>query len=233
MVEFNGFPEAGWQFFEQLAENNSKEWFDDHKDDYITYVREPAIAFVEVLGKRLQAISQGIRYDTSTNGSGSLMRINRDIRFSNDKSPYKTNIALMFWEGDGKKMEAPAFGYQFEPTGGGAMSGMFGFSKPMLQAYREAVDNHETGQALVEAVDAVTSTQGYQVMGTHYKKVPRGYPADHPRAELLKYNGLHARSPMIDRETLTKPELVDICFEHARTMAPIQRWLVQISIKQG
>ena len=83
-THFSGFPAEGLTFLAGLEANNNREWFNDHKDDYIQFVQEPMAAFVAALGPRLQDISPGIEYDTRTNGSGSMMRIYRDTRFSND-----------------------------------------------------------------------------------------------------------------------------------------------------
>lgn len=226
---FQGFPVEGLQFLKDLGSNNNKEWFDAHKKTFVRTLQEPAQMFVEELGQRLQTISDGIRYDTRTNGSGSLMRINRDVRFSEDKTPYKTNISMMFWEGPGKKTEHPAFGFQFQANEGGSMAGIFGFPKPMLEVYRQAVLDDELGEALLEAVQQIESAgEGYVVHGQHFKRVPRGYPADHPRAEWLKFAGLYTHAPQITVEQLTAPNLVDVCYELCVKMAPIQRWLVRV-----
>ncbi|RMF76896.1 MAG: DUF2461 domain-containing protein [Chloroflexi bacterium] len=225
---FNGFPEAGIEFLQQLAENNNREWFEAHKSEYITYLREPAQLFVVALGEKLQAISDGIHYDTRTNGSGSLMRINRDIRFSKDKTPYHTYVTAMFWQGAGKKTEHPAFGFRFSTDEVGLMAGMHHFSKPMLAAYRDAVVDDKLGPALEAAIEKVTQAGEYTIGGEHYKRVPRGYDAEHPRADLLRYAGLHAFTTSFDRAALTSPTLVDVCFEHCRNMSPLFEWLVRV-----
>ena len=106
--QFNGFLAAGLQFLADLEVNNEKEWFEAHKDVYQSQLLEPATNFITAVGERLQSISNQIRYDTRTNGSGSLMRIYRDTRFSKDKTPYKTAVSGMWWQGEGKKMENPA-----------------------------------------------------------------------------------------------------------------------------
>jgi len=228
-TEFDGFPAEAITFLRDLRENNNKAWFDANKTTYVDAVREPARAFVAALGTRLQEEFPNVTFDTRTNGSGSLMRINRDVRFSKDKSPYKTNIAMMFWEGDGKKTEKPGFGLQFNADGFGLMAGQFGFSKAMLTAYREAVAGDDLGPALLEAVDQVTSTGDYTINGAHYKRVPRGYDADHPRADWLKYNALWASMPEnTDSAIITSPAFIDVCMQHFTNMAPIQQWLVQV-----
>lgn len=228
---FEGFSAEGIGFLSELAQNNNKEWFDANKQRYIDLLQKPAVSLVATLGKRLQDISDGIRYDTRTNGSGSLMRINRDVRFSKDKSPYKTNIAMMFWEGTGKKMENPGFGIQITANveDSGLMTGQFGFSKEMVITYREAVHADETGDALVSAVEAVRSAGDYTLNGEQLKRVPREYDAEHPRGELLRYKGLWFSYSGLTLDDLTSPELVDICYEHFRNMSPVQQWLVKIA----
>lgn len=233
-MAFHGFPAEGLKFLEDLAHNNSRAWFEPRKKEYNRLVRDPAIALVEDLGAQLQNISPLIRYDTSTTGSGSLLRLHRDIRFSPDKSPYKTNIAMMFWEGMGKKMEHPAFGFQFEPDGGAGMAGVFSFSRSLLDVYRRAVMDEQLGSELVKAVEAVRSAgNGYSIHGEQYKRMPSGFSAEHPRAEWLRYGGLYAHCPRIPVDVMLTPDLVDVCYEHCGKMAPIQRWLVQLQELAG
>ena len=124
---FSGFPEEGLRFLEGLAANNSRDWFQPRKEDYTRTLLEPAQAFVAALGGRLEALAEGIVYDTRTSGSGSILRIYRDMRFSKDKSPYHTRVRIVFWEGPGKKMENPAFYVGIGPDGAGLFSGMHAF----------------------------------------------------------------------------------------------------------
>lgn len=226
---FSGFPKAGVQFLADLASNNKRVWFQANKKIFQEQLQQPAQHFVLDLGVRLQEISPGISYDTRTNGSGSLMRIYRDIRFSKDKTPYKTNISMVFWEGPGKKLANPGFFIRFEPSGGGIYVGQHVFDKAKLSVYRDAVTDDQLGPELEEALAQVNAVGSYEVGGEHYKRVPRGYDPEHPRAAYLKYNGLWAVNPTAVQEAdLYQSELVDICFEHCRRMDPIQRWLVKI-----
>jgi uncharacterized protein (TIGR02453 family) len=225
---FPGFPKEGLSFLDDLAANNHKTWFEAHKKDYERLLRDPALEFIVALGERLKTISKGVHYDTRANGSGSLMRIYRDTRFSADKTPYKTNISMMFWEGEGKKMQHPGFGIQIQSHEAGMMAGMFGFDKTQLEAYRQAVIDNKLGKELVKAIEAVKSVNGFDVSGEQFKRVPAGYDADHPRANLLLYNGLHAYSPRIPPDVITSPEIVDVCFEYCRIMSPIQQWLAKV-----
>ena len=229
MHEFQGFPEDTLHFLYELSLNNDKAWFEANKQRYQDNVLAHAPAFVEALGARLQeGISPGIVYDTRMNGAGSMMRIYRDTRFSRDKTPYKTNVAFVFWEGPAKKMENPSFGFQFGTFGAGLYGGVFGFTSELLAKYRRAVDDAKTGPALEAALASVRAAGAYTIDGEQYKRVPSGFPADHPRADLLLYKGLHASAPQFDIQLVTQPELVDICYEHCRNMAPLQQWLVAV-----
>ncbi len=228
--KFTGFPMDVVDFLHELAQNNDRTWFEANKHRYSEGVIANVPAFVEALGSRLQTeISQGIIYDTRTNGAGSMMRIYRDTRFSKDKTPYKTNIAFAFWEGPRKKMENPSFGFQFGTFGAGLYGGLWQFEKNFLQAYREAVVDDVTGLQLVQAIERVRAAGNYTIGADLYKRLPRGYDEESPRAQFLKYKGLHASSPQFDIEIVSKPELVDVCLEHCKNMAPIQQWLVHIA----
>src|SRR4051812_38810038 len=113
IAPFTGFPKSAVAFLAQLAANNEKAWFDAHRETYDNDLMEPARAFVSALGPALQKVSKGIRYEPKVNGS--IMRINRDTRFSNDKSPYKTHFDLWFWKGDEKSWSHPGFFFRLTP----------------------------------------------------------------------------------------------------------------------
>jgi uncharacterized protein (TIGR02453 family) len=229
MPSFTGFPEEGLGFLEGLAHNNNREWFEAHKADYRSYLLEPAQAFVVALGERLKLLSPEIAYDTRTNGSGSIMRIYRDLRFSKDKTPYNANLRAVFWQGAGKKMENPGFFFGMDPHGAALYGGLHGFPKPVLTAYQEAVADDALGAELEAALAPLRSAGVYEIGGERYKRVPRGYDPDHARADLLRYKGLHVRSPQIQVPVLTTSELVEVCFEHCRAMAPLHHWLVGVN----
>jgi len=225
---FSGFPNDTLQFLKDLAANNNREWFKTHEETYHTSVLGPAQAFVITLGERLKTISKGISYDPATNGSGSIMRIYRDIRFSKDKSPYHTHLRITFWEGSSKKTENPGYFFTMDGNEGILYGGLYMFSKELLGTYRQAVLDPGLGKELEAAVDAVRGAGKYEIGGDTYKKVPSGYPAEHPRARYLLHTGLHAASPKIEAKTLSSPALVDVCYEYAQRMAPVHRWLVQL-----
>ena len=225
---FKGFSPETIGFFLQLNQNNHKTWFDAHRQQYDKAVLNPSRAFVEALGSRLEAIAPGVHADPRINRS--IFRINRDVRFSKDKSPYKTYFSLIFWEGQGPKLECSSFYFHVEPPTLLLGAGIYIFPSHILKAYRDAVIDPEQGEALVQAVEAVQQA-GYNLDGKHYKRVPRDYPADHERVELLLYNGLTTGYDTVIPEAFYTAELVDYCFENFLKMLPLHRWLVELTAR--
>ena len=228
---FTGFPGKGLDFLGKLAVNNNRDWFKGHKEEYQTYLLEPGKMLVEELGSRLQKLSSGIMADTRTNGSGSIMRIYRDVRFSKDKSPYNTEMRFIFWEGTGKKMCNPGFYFCHDGKEGKIYAGQYMFSKPKLEGFRDAVMDEELGPELENILELFSTTEGYHVEGDQYKRVPREYDDLHDRAYLLKYKGMYVGAPAVTKKQLGSDELVDVLYEHCKVMAPLHHWLVKVDGK--
>ena len=232
MSDFPGFPAETQVFLRELRANNTREWFAANRARYDDFVKTPALEWVAAMGARLKDLDPDIVVDLRSNGSGCLMRAARDTRFSKDKSPYKVNVAMMWWRGSGKKMQHPGFGMQITPDDAGLMVGMFHFAKPMLEAYRQAVLDDELGEALI-ALSRDVAAAGYGLSGSHYKTAPRGFDKNHPRVEWLRYNNLHAGTHDIKPSAITSPQLIDVCFDHFSGLAPIFRWLVAVQERYG
>lgn len=223
---FEGFTTEAIQFIDEWRRHNSREWFQPQKSEYEKLIKNPAVSFINDLGSRLKLLSRDINFDLGNNGS--LLRIYRDVRFSQDKSPYNPNIRMVFWEGARKKTDNPGFFIKFDQKGGGVFAGMHMFDKGNLNTFRDAVIDPAHGPKLIEAVEAVGHAGDYLIGGDYFKRVPRGYDADHERADLLRYNGLYAMNMDITVQDLFSPDLVDICFQHCVNMRPIQQWLVDV-----
>ena len=221
-MRFEGFSRQIEKFFADLEKNNEKAWFEARKPFYREAVLATAQAFITELGPMLAKVHPGIRWDTRTNGSGSIFRIYRDVRFSKDKSPYKTHLGVRFWTGESKNAGG---GYYFGLSGKDAhfYGGAYGFAKEHLGPYREAVAGRRGARLPKLVTDLVAA--GYTVGGEHFKRVPRGYPADHPRADLLRHDGLWVRAPKILKKHSRSRDLLEVCVEHARAMKPLNGWL--------
>lgn len=220
--EFNGFPPECPRFFRALARHNDRAWFAAHKADYERHVLAPARAFVVTLGARLRRLSPGIAVDPRTSGSGSIFRIHRDVRFSNDKRPYKTHLGIFFWEGERKA--GPGYYFHLEPPALELYVGKYIFDKDQLRAWRRAVDAPATGEPLA-ALLRKAARQGYEAGGEAYKRVPAGFAKDHPRADLLRHGSIWLRAAADLPPELHSAKLVDWCFARYRGMHPLQEWL--------
>lgn len=219
---FNGFPRQTFAFLRGLAANNTKAWFEAHRDDFDAYWMAPARACVEALGPRLQKVAPGIQYEPKVNGS--IFRVNRDVRFSRDKSPYKTTLDLWFWHGSRGGWNAPGFFVRITADSAGMGAGMHVFGKPELDRFRRAVLDPRAGRALVKAIASVRGA-GYEVEGATRKTVPRGFDAENERAPLLLHEGLSTEfrgKPAIAQSAA----FVDECARRAAEMWPLGKWLL-------
>jgi len=221
-TEFAGFPADIAEFFADLTANNNKTWFDAHRQEYLDYVKQPAEAFADAMTERLVEIAAG------PPPRSWIFRINRDIRFSKDKTPYKTHVGIAFGDPAGKKDESPGFYFHFEPPTVFVGAGMHTFPKPVLERYRETVGDEAEGARLTAVLDEVRAAGPYEVWGETYKRVPQGFPSDHTHAELLRYGGLFAGLTLTDPPGMYTADLLELCVKHYQATAPIQRWLAQI-----
>lgn len=229
MSDFKGFPEKGLEFLKNLAANNNKTWFEEHRKVYDEHLVAPAVSFITDFGQLLQEhVSSDIVYDTRTDGAGCMFPIDQGEGLSSDTAPYKTYFDMFFWEGPGKKTESPGYYFCLDPNGAFIFAGWPSFSEEILKKYRDAVANDDTGSRLAKIVSELEKA-GYGVDGSAIEEVPRGYAADHPREALLRYIELFAQSPVIEVADVSSPRLLGTCLEHVKKMDPIQRWLRELN----
>ncbi|MFL5797141.1 MAG: DUF2461 domain-containing protein [Actinomycetota bacterium] len=165
-MAFKGWPDAALEFFDGLEADNSKAYWQRNKTVYESAVRAPMEELLAELEPEW--------------GAGKIFRPYRDVRFSTDKSPYKTNIAAMI--GDGY--------LQLNADGLSAGCGMYVMAPDQLERYRKAVDDNRAGRE-VEALVAQAHRAGLEVTASEtLKTAPKGYPKDHPRIDLLRRKGL-------------------------------------------
>ncbi len=220
-MAFTGFPPETFAFLKGLAKNNTKDWFEAHRQDYELYDLAPAKEFVEAIGSRLKKISKTINAEAKVNGS--IFRINRDVRFSKDKRPYKTSLDLWFWEGEKRGWEAPGFYLRLMADGFLAGAGLHQFTPAQLKKYRAAVINDKSGAALSKMVAGLD--ESLKLGEATRKKVPRGFEADHPRAAFLLRDGLYATYEAGLPKAIHSGEFVDLCLDIFKRAAPVSRWL--------
>ena len=230
--EFPGFPRRAVAFLEGVAKNNTKAWFEAHRAEYENNLLAPAKRFVAAMGELLPSISDEIRSEPRVNGS--IFRINRDTRFSRDKTPYKTHLDLWFWHGGGRgrSRERPGFFFRLSASGLILGAGMHAFDAPLLAAYRAEVAKPRKGRALRTLVDRITA-KGYDLGGSHYKRVPRDFASDHPHADLLRHKGLTVGQERALPVSLSTPAFPAYCLVRFQDMAPLIDWLVGLIRRAG
>ena len=232
---FTGFRPEAIQFLADLAENNDRAWFQPRKGDYERLLKEPLEALIATLAERFEARNIPLRADPAK----SPFRIYRDVRFSKDKSPYKTNVGASFpWVGE-------------EPADGGARShtasvhssggyfhlqpgeiyvggGIWHPEKPWIDAFRRRVaDDPGTMRGLIgdrafAAMFGSLSTDGHAL-----QRVPTGFPADHPAADLLKLKDVIFGRRLSDADA-TSAELPEVITDTFATALPVMRYLAAI-----
>ncbi len=224
---FAGFPDAALAFYADVARNNTREWYQDNRDRFLRDVVEPSQAFIEALGARLQQWRPELDYDVDPNGRGSFKKIHTDVRFR-DRPPLKTYAQIMFWEGPLSVRKANStFTVTFAPGRVALGAGLRYLERDELRAYREAVANEVTGLRLAAAVDEAEKG-GFTLEGRHYKRGPRGYPVDHPRAELLKFNAIWASLDEDVPPEFGTADFVDHCLEKLAPTRALHAWCVDL-----
>jgi uncharacterized protein (TIGR02453 family) len=219
---FTGFPPATLAFLGALGTNNSKAWFDAHRADYERDYLAPALAFIEAMREPLLTLHPDVRAEPRVNGS--LFRINRDSRFSKDKTPYKDHIDIFFWVGEGRSRERPGYFFRLRADRLLLGAGIHGFDARMLAAYRAAVVDDSTGRELEDAI-ATARAAGASVEGVGYKKVRAGLDPAHPRASLLLHDAMHASFDEPIPAAVSSPDLIDHCLGRFRPLTPLLAWV--------
>ena len=201
-VTFNGWPAEALEFYEGLSADNSKAYWTAHKACYERDVQAPMAALLLELEDEF--------------GEGKVFRPYRDVRFSADKSPYKTAIAATLARG----------GYiQLSASGLAAGNGMYQMAPDQLDRYRRAAAEDRTGKELRNVIAGVErheiTVTGHQSL----KTAPRGYPKDHPRADLLRHKGLIAWQEWPAAAWLGTAVAKDRVTGFLRATRPLSQWL--------
>jgi uncharacterized protein (TIGR02453 family) len=177
------FTPATFAFLRDLADNNDRDWFQANKERYERDVRDPALQFIRDFAPYLQKISPFFRADDRKSG-GSLFRIYRDVRFSKDKSPYKTYTGLHFRHVDAKDAHAPGFYLHLQPRQVFMGVGSWHPETAAARMIREGIAKDPDGWK--KAVRGKRFTNHYELAGESLKRPPRGFDPDHPLVEDLK-----------------------------------------------
>jgi uncharacterized protein (TIGR02453 family) len=225
---FAGFQPDAIQFLVDLAAHNDRAWFQPRKADYERLLKEPMEALIAALDERFAARGIALQADPKR----SVFRIYRDTRFSKNKDPYKTNVGASFpWVDDDSGADERVHGngayLHIQPGNSFAGGGMWMAEKPRIEALRQAiVESPDRVRAAIED-PAFLSTFGPVRSHESLKRVPPGYPPDHPMADLLRAKDLTFGRALTDEEVLSA-SLPDVLADDFAAAVPVFRFLATL-----
>ena len=205
-MSFTGFGEDAFEFYDGLIADNSKAYWTDHADTYRSAIREPMESLLAALEAEF--------------GTGALFRPYRDVRFSRDKSPYKNHAGAYIGQG----AEPGGYYVQLGADGLYAAAGYYQLATDQLERFRRAIDDEINGPAL-ERIVTKLAENGYEVKGEQVRTRPRGWPADHPRIDLIRRKALYAGVLWEPAEWVHTPECAERVADAWRGTQPLLAWL--------
>ena len=215
------FSPALFRFLADLEANNDRDWFQANRDRYAEQVQEPALAFIIDFAPRLAAISPHFRADAKVQG-GSLFRIQRDTRFSKNKTPYKTNTGVQFRHQRAKDAHAPGYYLHLEP--GQCFMGVGLWRPETALAYRIRERIAEDPAGWKGATKPEKFTDVFSLRGESLLRPPRGFDAAHPLIDDLKRKDFIA-SAALTEEQVTDESFLDLFADRCRRATPFMAFL--------
>ena len=199
------FTDETFAYLEELALNNERDWFNANRERYESAVREPALEFIREMAPELRRISPHFTASDKKQG-GSLMRVFRDVRFSPDKTPYKTNIGIQFRHERAKDVHAPGFYIHVEPGRCFLGTGSWMPDKDALAAYRTAV-----AERTADWRKAQRRLGDWKLdRGQSLKRPPRGFSPDHPAIDDIKLKWFILSQELDDEDFLAEDAVEEV-----------------------
>lgn len=222
---FDGFGPDAVGFLAGIEADNSKAYFDANRKVYEKQVRRPLQQLCLAVGERLASgPAPEIRYEPKVGRS--MFRINRDLRFSKDKTPYHPHLDLAWWQGEHPKT-SPAFILRIRHDEILTGAGVFALADDRLDRYRAGVVG-DAGADLERIVDAITAAVPSAALSEPTRKrVPRGFDPDHPRARYLRHDGLHLSGVEPTPASITTPAFADHVADRLGAYVDLHRWLLE------
>jgi len=226
-MQFNGFSKKGIKFLKELETNNTKVWFENHRSIWEKYILLPNQNFIQEMGETLQIIVPTIHYKPKV--SGSLFRIYRDVRFSKDKTPMKSKIGLLFWQGSAHRMQSSSFYMHYDKDNYFIASGIRAFKPPLLKTYRAYIKHHKYRASLHMILENLKS-KGYCFSEPKYKKVPAEFIKDGEYMYLTKQACMFSYIEYKIDDTFFSIDIIDRVFKVYQDMAELQKWVYEMSL---
>jgi uncharacterized protein (TIGR02453 family) len=221
-MAFGGFPAEGLSFLRDLAEHNRRDWFEEHREMWDARIVPAMLEWCGALAERLRDVMPDLVFVPRVGGS--LYRLNRDIRFSRDKRPYKTHVAALLWEG-GERHDAPGVYLHVSPQEIIFGGGIYLFEEARLDRWRKLLRDLDASERLDAALLAVKQAGLKLEISDKLQRPPRGFDLEHPRAELAKYKGLTVGKKAKPGQWLHSGEALERAEAVARAYAPLHAWM--------
>ena len=220
------FSKASLDFLKDIRENNNKVWFEANRHRYESLILEPSRRYVLEMGEELQVLVPRIKAIPKINAS--LFRIFRDVRLSKDKTPLKSRIGIVFWQGAGRRLQSASFYMHFSPDNLFIASGIRGFSKDALAGYRAYIQEEKHAKAL-ESIMISLKKKGFSFPDPHYKRYPRGFDKTMPYAHLSLYASMFAYKEL-EAEMIYHDTLREKAFAIYTDLLPLFEWIYEMSL---
>ncbi len=208
-------------FLVELGVNNDRDWFKANQERYEASVREPTLALIRSLKPRLHKLSPHLHVSDKKVG-GSMMRPQRDTRFSSNKDPYKTNVGVHFRHVAGKDVHAPGCYFHFDPEGVWVAVGMWHPDSEPLSKVRQAIADKPQGY--VQATRDKRFTQYFDLGGDSLKRPPKGYSAEHPMIDALRLKD-HIAMSKLDAKAVYASNFVAEVDKRFQAAKPYMKYL--------
>ncbi|UQZ89446.1 hypothetical protein C4J81_09640 [Deltaproteobacteria bacterium Smac51] len=221
----DGLSRDSYKFLAELRANNNRTWFMENKDRAEELLLAPARELVVEEGELLRKIRPDIIADPRTDRS--IYRLNRDTRFSRDKTPYKEHLAVWWWEGGQGRLECPGFYFHFMPDGWGWSIGCYRFSESGLAGWRSALLDKKKGAAFRRIVEEMEKN-GINFSQPELKRSPAGFDPAHPMARWLRHKGFYTWNEEPGHpDELFEDGRAEFLFDHFKLGFKLHEWLVR------
>ena len=224
-MQFSGFTQEGLDFLDQVKANNTKVWFEEHRHIWEETILKPNIAYVEEMGEHLIALVPFIKALPKV--SGSLFRIYKDTRFSHDKTPIKTKIGILFWQGNTHRMQSASFYMHYTSSEVFVATGIRSFKPPLLKKYREYIKNDQNAQNLHTVLEKLHQ-KGIKIVEPHFKRFPQGFNEEDKYAYLSQFNAMYAYTTFKPNETFKSTKIINKNFKFYEETQELFNWLYEM-----
>jgi uncharacterized protein (TIGR02453 family) len=226
-MSFQGFSKKGIKFLKDLSKNNTKVWFEDHRHIWEDEIQKQTKDYVQEMGETLQILVPSINFNPKV--SGSLFKIYRDVRFSKDKTPMKSKIGIIFWQGTSHRMQSSSFYMHFDKDEYFIATGIRNFKQPLLKTFREYLKDNKKREELHHIIEDL-QTKGYLFPEAKFKRLPRGIAKEDSFLYLYFFGAMYAYQIFKIDKIFYSEEILNRVFKIYEDMLHLQQWVYEMTL---